>query len=75
MIWLLSLIFIVIIALEVPALIKKKLWRELITFSVLLLIGMTYSYGQLLDLPLPNPTDWVEAIFKPVSQYLQELLS
>ena len=75
MIWLLSLIFIVIIALEVPVLIKKKLWRELITFSVLLLIGMTYSYGQLLDLPLPNPTDGVEAIFKPVSQYLQELLS
>ena len=75
MIWLLSLIFIVIIALEVPALIKKKLWRELITYSILLLIGMIYSYGQLLNLPLPNPTKGVEAIFKPVSQLLQELLS
>ena len=75
MIWLLSLMFIFIIALEVPALIKKKLWRELTTFSVLLLIGMIYSYGQLLDLPLPNPTDGIEAVFKPVGEYLQKLLS
>lgn len=70
-----SLIFIVIIAIDAPVLIKKRMWRELAAFSVLLIIGMVYSYGQVLDLPLPNPTDYITAIFKPVSQYLEKLLS
>lgn len=75
MIFLASLIFIAIIAFEAPDLIKKKMWRELTAFGVLMLIGMFYSYGQILDLPLPNPTDGIMAIFKPVSQYLEKLLS
>lgn len=75
MLFLASLIFIAIIAFEVPDLIKKKMWRELAAFGVLMLIGMFYSYGQILDLPLPNPTEGIMAIFKPVSQYLEKLLS
>ncbi|MCL5290417.1 MAG: hypothetical protein M1489_05235 [Firmicutes bacterium] len=75
MIFLASLIFIAIIAFEAPDLIKKKMWRELTAFGVLMLIGMFYSYGQILDLPLPNPTKGIMAIFKPVSQYLEKLLS
>lgn len=75
MLFLASLIFIAIIAFEAPGLIKKKMWRELAAFGVLMLIGMFYSYGQILDLPLPNPTKGIMAIFKPVSQYLEKLLS
>ncbi|MFZ5649786.1 MAG: hypothetical protein ACOY4I_02880 [Bacillota bacterium] len=75
MLLLLSFIFIAIIAIEAPGLVKKRMWRELAAFSVLLLIGMVYSYGQVLDLPLPNPTDYIMAIFKPVSQYLEKILS
>lgn len=75
MIFLLGLIFIGIIAVEAPGLIKKRMWRELAAFLGLLIIGMIYSYGQVLDLPLPNPTDLIMAIFKPVSQYLEKILS
>ncbi len=75
MIFLLSLIFIGIIAFEAPGLVRKKLWRELAAFLGLLIIGMVYSYGQVLDLPLPNPTDLIVFIFKPVSQYLEKILS
>ncbi len=75
MLILLSLIFIGIIAYEVPMLIKKKLWRELAAFSVLLIIGMFYSYGQALDLPLPNPTKVLYAITKPFSAYLEKILT
>lgn len=75
MLFLLSLIFIAIIAFEVPGLVRQKMWRELATFSVLLIIGMVYSYGQVLNLPLPNPTAGIEAVFKPVSQYIEKLLS
>lgn len=75
MLLLLSFIFIAIIAIETPGLVRKRMWRELAAFSVLLLIGMVYSYGQMLDLPLPNPTDYIMAVFKPVSEYLEKALS
>ncbi|KJS12325.1 MAG: hypothetical protein JL56_12930 [Desulfotomaculum sp. BICA1-6] len=75
MVYLLTLIFLGIIAFEVPGLVRKKMWRELAAFSVLLVIGMIYSYGQVLDIPLPNPTKGIEAVFKPVSQYLDQVLS
>lgn len=75
MIILLILVFAAIIALEVPGLLRKKMWRELAAFSVLLLIGMVLSFGQVLKLPLPNPTRGIEAVFRPVSQYLEKLLT
>ncbi len=75
MLIILSLLFIAIIALEAPRLARQKMWRELAAFGVLLIIGMIYSYGQVLGLPLPNPTDWIMAIFKPVSLYLEKILS
>lgn len=75
MLFMLSFVFILIIAFEAPGLVRKKMWRELAAFSVLMLIGMVYSYGLVLDLPLPNPTDYIMAIFKPVSQYLEKILS
>ncbi|MCL4441270.1 MAG: hypothetical protein M1609_11995 [Firmicutes bacterium] len=75
MIFLLSLVFIAIIAIEAPALVRNKMWRELAAFSVLLLIGMLYSYGQALDIPLPNPTKVIMAVFEPVSRIIEKLLS
>lgn len=71
----LSVVFIAIIALQAPGLIKKKMWRELAAFTVLLIIGMIYSYGQALNLPLPNPTEGIMTIFGPVGKYLEKLLS
>ena len=71
----LSVIFMAIIAFEAPGLIRKKMWRELAAFSVLLLLGMIYSYGQALEIPLPNPTSGIMAIFEPVSLLIEKLLS
>ncbi|MDD4237621.1 MAG: hypothetical protein PHT62_03560 [Desulfotomaculaceae bacterium] len=72
---LLVLVFAVIIALEAPGLVRKKMWRELTAFSVLLLIGMILSFGQVLQLPLPNPTSGIDAVFGPFSKYIEKLLS
>ncbi|MHB8158538.1 MAG: hypothetical protein ACYDEQ_14325, partial [Desulfocucumaceae bacterium] len=72
---LISLIFIFIIALEAPGMIKKKMWRELTVFSTLLLIGMVYSFGLALNIPMPNPTDAIMTIFEPVSKYFDKVLS
>ncbi len=74
MVLLLILIFAVIIYLEVPRLSKKKMWRELTVFFVLLVIGMVYSFGQLFDLPLPIPTKGIEFLFRPISNFVNNLL-
>lgn len=63
------LVFAAVIVWEVPALVKKELWGELLIFAVLLLVGMIYSIGLVLDYPLPNPigglTKIVEAFSGP----------
>lgn len=74
MILLLVLVFVIIILLEVPRLLKEKMWRELTVFFVLLVIGMIYSFGQFLDLPLPVPTKGIEFLFRPVSNFFNNLL-
>lgn len=71
---LLGLVFVLIIAAQVPPLVKKKMWRELAAFSVLLLVGMIYSFGLALDLPLPNPARAVEAVFGPLTRLMQKML-
>ncbi|OPZ73119.1 MAG: hypothetical protein BWY80_00997 [Firmicutes bacterium ADurb.Bin456] len=71
---LLVLGFITIIAVETPGLVKKKMWREFAAFSVLVLLGMVLSFGQALKLPLPNPIRGIEALFEPVTAYLEKLL-
>ncbi|MCG8400689.1 MAG: hypothetical protein MJA84_03740 [Firmicutes bacterium] len=73
--FLLATLFLAIIAFEVPGLVKKRLWRELTVFAVLLVIGMVYSFGQVLELPLPNPAHGIEAVFKPLSQMLEKMIT
>ena len=56
LVFFLVLLFLAIIVIQVPGLIKKQMWRELMAFSFLLLIGMVYSIGQTMRFPMPNPT-------------------
>jgi len=75
MVFLLVLLFLIIIVAQVPGLVKKKMWRELAVFGVLLFLGMVYSFAQVLDVPVPNPMSGVEAVFKPLSVFLEKLLT
>lgn len=71
MIVLLIAVFAVFIWVEVPDLIKKKHWRELVAYSVLMALSITVSILYALDVSVPNPVkntqyyvkDAVEAIF------------
>ena len=40
---------------DIPGLIKKKQWKELITASSLLFIGFVLSLLQVIGVKLPNP--------------------
>lgn len=66
------LIFLIIIWIEVPALVQKKMWRELIVFSILLLIGMMLSIPQVLGIHIPSPDDLVAVFFKPFSEWMKQ---
>lgn len=48
MIILLILTFAVIVALQAPQLVRKKLWGELAAFSVLLAIGFVFAFLRML---------------------------
>ncbi|WP_199242486.1 hypothetical protein [Desulfosporosinus fructosivorans] len=55
MIVLLLLAFIVIVLIEVPSLIKKKHWRELTVFSILLVTAFIMALLQIIGVTMPNP--------------------
>ena len=49
------LIYILIIVLNVPGLIKKREWKELAAFSVLYIIAFVLGLMYVLDIPVPSP--------------------
>lgn len=71
MIVLALLAFLFIMAIEVPGLVKKKMWRELIAFAVFLWIGMSLSILQILGVELPSPIKFIEALYKPFAEWLK----
>jgi len=73
--YLLGLMFIALMAWYLPGLIRRKMWRETAAFSGLLLIAMVYSFGLLRGQRLPDLVDVLEMVFKPVTKYLEQLLT
>ncbi|MFD2442840.1 hypothetical protein ACFSO7_02370 [Bacillus sp. CGMCC 1.16607] len=64
----------IIIAIDVPPLLRKKLKKELWIFSILLLIGIVLSVAQVLEMKIPNPLEWIIAIYQPLSNMIDQLL-
>jgi len=72
MIVLLLLAFSIIIMIEAPGLVKKKMWRELAAFSVLMIIGMILAVPQIYGVRLVNPNaPWI-ALFKPIMEIMEK---
>lgn len=62
-----------ILALELPALRKKKLRKELYAFLILLVIGTGLNLAEVLQIELPNPLDLFEPILRPIGEPLYQL--
>ncbi len=58
-------------AIEFPSLIghKKDLW----VFSLLLLMGTTISIAAALKVNIPNPLDWIAAVYQPLGEWMKSL--
>ncbi|GGH36974.1 hypothetical protein [Paenibacillus segetis] len=64
----------IIIALDVPTLVRKKLRKELWVFSILLFLGTTLGIAQALRIHIPNPMDFMIAVYKPISNLIDAWL-
>jgi len=64
--------FALIIGLEAPGLVKKKMWRELVAFSVYMAIGIALSIPQLFGIRPFEPNAPIEALFKPLAELLKK---
>jgi uncharacterized membrane protein YoaT (DUF817 family) len=71
MVILLMIFFIAIFIIQVPPLVKAKMWGELAAFVVFMIIGMALSIPQVLGIKLPNPDKAIEAIFEPFYNFLK----
>ncbi|WP_028547972.1 hypothetical protein [Paenibacillus sp. UNC451MF] len=68
MFWFIIIAAIIIAWIEAPSLVRNKQWKDLSVFSGFLALGIVL--GAVLDfqLPFPNPTKGIEALFKPVTE-------
>jgi hypothetical protein len=60
---------------ELPPLVKKKQYKESIVFGCLQLIGSFLILLFFLDVPLPNPLDWIIFAIKPLSNLFNSVLT
>jgi hypothetical protein len=64
---LLVILFYGLVALfQIPALIKKKHWRELMVFSFFCILALTLNLLQALDIKLPNPSKGIQYVVEDV---------
>jgi len=72
MVFFVILAFLSIILLEVPGLVRKKMWRELTAFATLLIIGMALSILKALNMMVLNPYRYIEILFMPLVEWLSK---
>lgn len=67
MIFIIILGFVALTLIDLPPLIKKNHRRELIIYSMLMILALTMAILQSLDIEMPNPVKdsqyWVKSLF------------
>lgn len=66
-------ISVALFAFEMPRMRKKKIYRDLWTFSILLVIGVILTIIKCLNFTLPNPSDLIAWVFSPFSDFLRNI--
>ncbi|QHW33761.1 hypothetical protein GZH47_25155 [Paenibacillus rhizovicinus] len=59
---------------EYPRLRRAGQFKELWLFTFLLAFGMLLSVAEYLHMPIPNPLDWITALYKPMSRTILSTL-
>ncbi|NHN30669.1 hypothetical protein [Paenibacillus agricola] len=59
---------------EVPGLWKKQQFKELLIFSVLLIMGTSLGIAQAAKIEIASPLDWISYVFEPVGEWILRML-
>lgn len=59
---------------EIPKMLKQKLYRELWTFSILLVLGTVLAILKSINVEIPNPSDWIAWVYSPLKDTMKSLL-
>lgn len=63
-----------IAAFEMPAMLRERLYKELVTFLVLLVIGVALAIAVSITTDLPNPYEGIANLYKPITDYIFHIL-
>jgi hypothetical protein len=69
------IIVAVIIAIEVPLMLRKNLIKEFWVFLFLLLLGTFFSLIYVMNISISDPLAWMVFIYKPVADMVNAWLS
>lgn len=58
---------------DLPA-IKKNGKKEMWAYAVTLSAGLLLAIAKAVRMPVPNPLDWIAAVYKPISDAVFHLL-
>lgn len=58
---------------EIPKMVKQKLFRELWTFCILLGIGTILAILKSLDVKIPNPSDLIAWVYSPLAETMKSI--
>lgn len=65
---------VVLCLVEIPKMIHAKLHRELWAFSILLAVGVVLAVLKILDVDIPNPSDFVKKAYSSVTELMKGAL-
>lgn len=65
---LLVLVYLTVIALEVPKLITEKKWRDLLVFAIFMLAAIGLSLPLAIGIKIPNPSRHISRFLAPISK-------
>lgn len=60
---------------EIPGMLKERLFKELAVYSAFLLLGSAVMILRSLDVKIPNPTDFVMWVYSPLEGLMKGLTS
>jgi hypothetical protein len=60
---------------EIPPLLKKKCWREIIFFFLLFSPGVTLSILLSKQVTIPTPVDLISKIYSPITSFFERIFS
>lgn len=69
------LVGVILSLLEIPPLLKKKWYREIVVYLLLLLTGLALSALLALNIAIPTPLNLLIKIYRPVTNFIEQILS